>query len=171
MSVLSKKAAAAKKRACKKVMAFHREHIGPVQGIRANPAAMAILNLLGVKHTRGRPVLAALVAISKHDGPLPKPENAKAPTTGDKSEFYASWEWTTLRMQALKANGGRCECCGSTAKDTGAGGQRVRIHVDHIKPLSKFWELRNDMANLQILCGECNKGKGAWDETDWRIMA
>lgn len=22
--------------------------------------------------------------------------------------------------------------------------------------------------NLQVLCGMCNKGKGNWDQTDWR---
>lgn len=44
----------------------------------------------------------------------------------------------------------------------------MKIVVDHIKPLSKFWHLRLERSNLQVLCDECNMGKGAWDETDHR---
>lgn len=70
--------------------------------------------------------------------------------------------WPALRMQALKKHKGRCQCCGSTAKDG------VRIHVDHIKPRSKYPELETDPENLQVLCEPCNLSKSNKDETDWR---
>ena len=40
--------------------------------------------------------------------------------------------------------------------------------MDHIKPVSKFPKLRLAESNLQVLCEDCNMGKSAWDETDWR---
>ena len=78
-------------------------------------------------------------------------------------EFLESWEWATLRMKAIKLYGRTCMCCGAMHGIDG-----VVIHVDHIKPRSKYPELSLEIKNLQILCGDCNKGKGAWDETDWR---
>ncbi len=44
----------------------------------------------------------------------------------------------------------------------------IPLHVDHIKPRSKYPDLALDINNLQILCESCNLGKGAWDETDFR---
>lgn len=92
----------------------------------------------------------------------------RAPTVGAKDEFYKSWEWRTLRMRVLKEHGRSCQCCGAAPGMTAASGEPVRICVDHIKPLSKFWHLRLDRTNLQVLCDECNQGKGNWDETDFR---
>ena len=86
-----------------------------------------------------------------------------------RKEFYLSWEWRTLRMEVIKEHGARCQCCGAGARDLTVGGTPVRICVDHIKPISKYWHLRLERSNLQILCDECNQGKGAWDETDWRV--
>ena len=79
------------------------------------------------------------------------------------TKFLQSWEWTELRYRALKLHGRRCQCCGATPADG------VMLHVDHIKPRSKFPELALEIDNLQVLCAACNKGKGAWDETDFRI--
>lgn len=76
--------------------------------------------------------------------------------------FLSSWDWLTLRYWILRKYGRRCMCCGRTPEDG------AKIHVDHIKPRSKFPQLALDEANLQILCGDCNQGKGAWDDTDWR---
>lgn len=77
-------------------------------------------------------------------------------------DFLSSWEWTTLRYRILLKCGRRCMCCGRTPEDG------VKIHVDHIKPRATHPELALEESNLQVLCGECNKGKGAWDRTDWR---
>lgn len=73
--------------------------------------------------------------------------------------FYGTEAWRELRYRAFVKYGQTCMCCGSN---------RMPMHVDHIKPRSKYPELELDLDNLQILCADCNKGKGAWDETDWR---
>jgi 5-methylcytosine-specific restriction endonuclease McrA len=78
------------------------------------------------------------------------------------TEFLSTYEWRKTRMVALKKYGARCQCCGSTPA-TGAV-----IHVDHIKPRKLFPHLALDVDNLQVLCHECNHGKGNWDQTDWR---
>jgi 5-methylcytosine-specific restriction endonuclease McrA len=62
---------------------------------------------------------------------------------------------------ALKRAGGRCECCGRGRID-------AVLHVDHIKPRSRFPWLALDPNNVQVLCDDCNMGKGTWDFTDWR---
>lgn len=76
--------------------------------------------------------------------------------------FLLSYEWRRLRMEVIKERGARCECCGASPKDG------IVINVDHIKPRRKYPELALTKANLQVLCGVCNHGKGNWDETDWR---
>lgn len=86
----------------------------------------------------------------------------------DREEFYKSWKWRTLRMEVIKEFGRECQCCGATPGMKDAVGNPVRIVVDHIKPISKYWGMRLDRKNLQILCDECNQGKGNWDETDFR---
>ena len=93
------------------------------------------------------------------------------PTVIAKDEFYASWEWRTLRMEVIKEQGTTCNCCGASKGNTDMAGKPVKIVVDHIKPLSKHWDLRLEKSNLQILCDECNMGKGNWDETDFRQPA
>lgn len=77
-------------------------------------------------------------------------------------EFYFSDEWRTLRYKALRQHGGCCQCCGNRAMPGNP------LHVDHIKPRSKYPELELELNNLQVLCADCNLGKRAWDETDWR---
>jgi 5-methylcytosine-specific restriction endonuclease McrA len=79
--------------------------------------------------------------------------------------FYDSDEWRNIRYQALKIHGGACQCCGNRASAD------KPLHVDHIKPRSKFPELELDLNNLQVLCKDCNLGKRAWDQTDWRPVA
>lgn len=106
--------------------------------------------------------------------PTPKKSEKKTEKTAQggsearRGQFYKSWDWRTLRMEVIKERGRRCECCGATPADMDMSGKPVKICVDHIKPLARYWHLRLDKANLQILCDECNQGKGAWDETDWR---
>jgi hypothetical protein len=89
-------------------------------------------------------------------------------TTKMKDDFYKSWAWRTLRMEVLIEQGRRCQCCGSTPLMQDSSGQPVRITVDHIQPISIRWELRLQKKNLQVLCDECNQGKGNWDQSDFR---
>ena len=73
--------------------------------------------------------------------------------------FYFSDKWLQLRYAVLKKYGRQCMLCLAT---------NTEIHVDHIKPRSKYPELELEMDNLQVLCRDCNLGKSALDETDWR---
>ncbi len=94
----------------------------------------------------------------KVSAPIPPPK-VRLPANED---FYSSREWQTVRYQALLKASGSCQCCGqkpSVGKP---------LHVDHIKPRSKYPHLALDVENLQVLCVDCNLGKGNWDETDWR---
>jgi 5-methylcytosine-specific restriction endonuclease McrA len=77
-------------------------------------------------------------------------------------EFYRTREWLKARYKVLQSRGAVCDCCGMKRK---AG---IQIHVDHIRPRSKYPGLELATSNLQVLCELCNMGKGAWDETDWR---
>lgn len=100
--------------------------------------------------------------LSRQLGPKIVVNNVAEATQGKIDEFYDSWEWKRVRYDFLKGKNRRCQCCGSSAADG------TRIVVDHIKPIRKYWHLRLESANLQILCDDCNKGKGSRDETDWR---
>lgn len=75
--------------------------------------------------------------------------------------FFVSRSWRELRYKALIKHGKKCQCCGAKPP-------AIILHVDHVKPRSKFPELELDINNLQILCEQCNMGKGAWDQTDHR---
>ena len=80
-------------------------------------------------------------------------------------DFLQSYAWRQVRMQALIKYGRKCQCCGATP-ETGA-----IMNVDHIKPRKTHPELALSLNNLQVLCHECNHGKGNWDTTDWRNIA
>lgn len=67
--------------------------------------------------------------------------------------FYKTKEWAELRYAHLARNP-NCKLCGRSAHDG------ARMNVDHIRPLSRFWQLRLAPHNLQTLCASCNRGKG-----------
>ena len=77
-------------------------------------------------------------------------------------DFLSSFQWRRKRMEVLRHYGPKCMCCGATP-ETGAV-----MNVDHIKPRKTHPHLALDFDNLQVLCGDCNHGKGNWDTTDWR---
>ncbi len=76
-----------------------------------------------------------------------------------KYAFYESKEWRKLRYDTLIKFGRKCMVCFRT---------NIEMHVDHIKPISKFPEFALDIQNLQVLCMDCNLGKGNSDSIDWR---
>ena len=89
----------------------------------------------------------------------------RATTDETADSFYRSHKWRRLRVDALEANRERygmlaCECCGMM--EVGA------FHVDHIYPRSTHPELALDPQNLQVLCDDCNIGKGTAYTTNWR---
>ena len=74
--------------------------------------------------------------------------------------------WRKLRMEAIEVYGGNCAACGRNQKDHG-----VVIHVDHINPKARAPSFALHFSNLQLLCEECNLGKGKDFTTDWRPVA
>jgi 5-methylcytosine-specific restriction endonuclease McrA len=82
-------------------------------------------------------------------------ENAK--------DLYNSPEWRRLRVKIIEEQNGECQMCGRSHKKHG-----IIIHVDPIIPLSVDWSKRFDESNLQLLCEDCNLGKGNRYSTDWR---
>lgn len=77
-------------------------------------------------------------------------------------DFYWSEEWRRVRYIALRASRGVCELCG-VAPTPGHP-----LHIDHIKPRSRYPEMELDPSNLQVLCEDCNLGKSNTDQIDWR---
>lgn len=120
----------------------------------AEPAA-ALAQIEQQTGERATPIIARLLIDHAAIG---KPH----PDYTDPKVFYASEAWKTLRYLALRNSGGRCQCCGASAKDG------ATLHVDHIVSRYKAPCLELELSNLQVLCLDCNTGKGAWDSTDWR---
>lgn len=85
--------------------------------------------------------------------------------------FMRSPEWRKLRYDIFRREGYACRACGAEAGMKNAAGDAVRLEVDHIRPISKHWHARLDPENLQILCRDCNKGKGARHQDDLRRSA
>jgi hypothetical protein len=79
-------------------------------------------------------------------------------------DFRRSLQWKQLRYEALKRSRGCCDCCGARATPG------KPLHVDHIEPIAAGGE-PDSIANLQVLCADCNEGKGSWDNTDWRSVS
>lgn len=89
-------------------------------------------------------------------------EPPRVPIWQSEKDFYKTTEWLRVRYDAIQRNDGKCDCC--KRKPTPCN----PLHVDHIKPRSRFPWLALDPDNLQVLCKECNFGKGNVDWTDWR---
>jgi 5-methylcytosine-specific restriction endonuclease McrA len=118
------------------------------------------------------PATTPIRSVTKVRGEVVKTELIEAPKRFlNNEQKYAEWvntkdflfspEWKKLRYEVLAIFGRRCMCCGST----------TRICVDHIKPRKRYPHLALDINNLQILFGDCNEGKGNWDETDFRTRS
>lgn len=94
-------------------------------------------------------------------GIVPNLRRSRRPTDPKLLAFYDSFDWKRLRFEVLCERGRTCDCCGVDSRS-------AMIHVDHIKPLRKRWDLRLQKSNLQVLCEDCNMGKGSQFETDFR---
>lgn len=114
------------------------------------------------KQNKQRPIDIAKAQFTDSKKPVQHIVDKKSYDFANSKYFLKSFDWLTLRMKVLKKYGATCQCCGSSAHNGAV------INVDHIKPRSKFPELCLDENNLQVLCNDCNKGKAAWDQTDWR---
>lgn len=92
--------------------------------------------------------------IEKKNNPKHKSSKNK---TGTPFGLYDK-QWQDLRRQVFNAYGKRCMCCGDAGE----------LHVDHIKPKSKYPKLAYEFSNLQVLCKECNKRKSNVNCNDYR---
>lgn len=88
-----------------------------------------------------------------------KPTKKQISLANNSDAFYRSRAWRQLRLKAFARYGRKCACCGA---------RNTELHVDHIKPRSKFPKLALDIRNLQILCRDCNLGKSNVLEADFR---
>lgn len=64
-----------------------------------------------------------------------------------------------LRNEILERNGFTCQLCGAGAGDPDPfnPNRKVRLHIDHIKPISQGGT--DDKDNLRVLCSACNQGR------------
>lgn len=76
-------------------------------------------------------------------------------------DFYLSDEWRELRFKVLRKFEFACLACGRKPPE-------IVLHVDHIKPRSKYPKLELCFDNLQVLCADCNIGKKNFSEDDLR---
>lgn len=92
-----------------------------------------------------------------------KQHEADRRENGRETSFFDSNKWQRLRYEVLVASNGQCALCGRSTREHG-----VILHVDHIKPRSRFPNLALERTNLQVLCEDCNLGKSNRDTIDWR---
>lgn len=82
------------------------------------------------------------------------------PFHNDAADYERSLMTKKLRYQILERDGFRCAICGRGKEDG------VKLHVDHIKPVSKGG--RTVPENLRTLCQDCNLGKSdSYDENGY----
>lgn len=141
-------------------------HVDPEEWVRTNfsyicfryhekyPAGSVNANKTKKKRKKQR-------LLQRQQIPKPKKQTVEGVDIAS-TEFLSSFQWRKLRMEALKKYGPKCMCCGATPLDGAV------MNVDHIKPRKLWPSLALKITNLQILCHECNHGKGNWDQTDWR---
>jgi hypothetical protein len=102
----------------------------------------------------------AVLAVTEPDAPGPPPVRSRArepaitspepssipPPVGERARRSIPQD---VKIAVSARDGGRCRQCGST----------VQLHFDHVIPISRGGA--NTVANIQLLCGACNRAKGA----------
>jgi len=132
--------------------------------ITAKSWVMSNLDYIYIEAKKGSAAFKKLRIPHTFELPKTKQVGEKRKQDVSSNSFLNTYAWRKLRMEALKKYGSKCMCCGATPA-TGAV-----MNVDHIKPRKLFPSLALNIDNLQILCHECNHGKGNWDRTDWRSL-
>ena len=149
------------------IVYWHAKENGfPGTSIGLNALAQYSASVFGedvpIKKTDKWKMIRRMAAFIEVSGFVVQDQNNVRAAPAQTESFYDSRAWIDMRYQVLVLYGAKCQCCGATRKDG------VRMHVDHIKPRSKFPELELEISNLQILYESCNVGKSNKDATDWR---
>lgn len=130
------------------------------------PDLRGTLNLVDktLKSARLRNELHAILAMPTVEKRVvkSKPKIDKVSKFGRALGFYDTEEWQRVRYEVLRRSEGCCMLCKRQAYKSNP------LHVDHIKPRSKYPELALTISNLQVLCRQCNLGKSNRYEDDWR---
>ena len=113
-------------------------------GLRFRLGKSKLKTLFHCHHSKAHEIIDAL-------------KNCLAGIDDNRQSFYESPAWQKLRYETLKKYR-KCCLCGSTEN----------LHVDHIKPRSRFPALELDPDNLQVLCQRCNLAKSNHDTEDYR---
>ncbi|MGQ8823670.1 HNH endonuclease [Bacillus sp. NA_146.1] len=76
-------------------------------------------------------------------------------------KFYKSKEWKALRLIAIRRAKNECEHCKQkgkvTTRDTvDERGRKMKMDVNHIKPVKTHPHLALDLNNLEYLCVRCH---------------
>lgn len=74
---------------------------------------------------------------------------------------YYNPEYRKLRHEVFIRDGEECAKCGNKPP-------KFIMHIDHIKPVSKYPDLFLNKDNMQVLCAECNLDKSNKNEIDYR---
>jgi hypothetical protein len=127
-----------------------------ITGEMASKLRSLLAKQIEKNHPRSDSALAGLKVLDDAHIELKNIPDAKS------KDFLLSKAWLRLRLSALKQHGNKCQCCGQSPEDG------IKLNVDHIKPRRLFPELALELTNLQVLCSQCNEGKGNWDMTDFR---
>lgn len=85
-----------------------------------------------------------------------KNPNWKGGATSEANRFYNSLEWKALRRQAFERDNWTCRDCPQR------GG---RLEANHIKPRSRFPDLKLVLDNIETLCKKCH------DKKKWMVYA
>lgn len=116
--------------------------INAMHGWFAIPAGLALIGYAGYRvRSRNR-------ALSSRPAMRPAARFATPPPTGERNTRSIPQD---VKIAVSVRDGGRCRQCGSAAD----------LHFDHVIPWSKGGA--NTVANIQLLCGPCNRRKGVED--------
>lgn len=110
-------------------------------------------------NVKSRHQIKKAIASLMADETLPVDYDERTIFKARQKDFYQSNAWRELRYLALEETDGSCMACGTKER---------QLHVDHIYPRSIYPHLALSIENLQVLCDECNLGKGNSHVHDFR---
>jgi hypothetical protein len=119
----------------------------PAAGDPADEGPVATIDQTGSGEPAKTQATAAVVTRPPGPGTVPPvPVPSVPPPVGERARRSIPQD---VKIAVSARDGGRCRQCGSTAQ----------LHFDHVIPISRGGA--NTVANIQLLCGACNRAKGA----------